>query len=265
MSHPGSNDDDHMGLVLISSDSDEAEEDSYENHEELRPELRPQPDVMELFSIARLALAARLRGLRADYSIDLNTGHDILDLDTRAEVWRILTTCKPKVLITSAPCTFWSRLMDLWNFRNMTEDDYQRRRRDAIILLNFSMACCKEQHTRRRRFLHEHPGRARSWRHDPVLSVRDLDGVMVSTFDQCRFGLVGPFSGKPIQKTTTFLHNMPSIEQLFGGKRCICQEEHQTIQGSDQGYRLSTWCQRYTPLMVNTMIDGVIETLASEP
>ena len=116
------------------------------------------------------------------------------------------------------------------------------------------MSVCKFQHARGRYFLHEHPAGATSWKETSVREVRTLPGAMTSTFDQCCYGLTSPYEGKPNNKITRLLHNIPAIHAEFGDRYCMCSVRHQQIIGSIQRLSLSRYCQVYSPKLCKAMV-----------
>ena len=88
-------------------------------------------------------------------------------------------------------------------------------------------------------------------------SLCQQDGVLVSRFDQCRFGLRSPGSRKPIRKRTKLVHNIPALHITFGDVFCQCQEEHRRIEGSEAGVRVSSFCETYPPAMVEGLLGSI--------
>ncbi len=226
-----------------------------------------QVDITELFSPPRLLQHNRIGAfnLRPGRSFDLLEGCDLGTVEGRATVWRHLEVARPRVVITSAPCTMYSALMWMRNRRRMDTETYCRRRAAADELLTFSMQVCCHQHSCGRYFLHEHPAQAGSWRLPVVQRVQALSGVMLSTFDQCVFGLVTPGTCEPCQKRTTFLHNIPSVHAVFHQKRCQCEVPHHRIQGTVHGVRLSQHCQVYPPTLCQALLEAFSQELGLGP
>ena len=74
-------------------------------------------DVLEVFGRTVSATASR-RGLRS-CPFDLKVGKDLSQLEMRIEVFRMIEQRRPKLLVTSPPCTMYSRLQRLWNIKNV--------------------------------------------------------------------------------------------------------------------------------------------------
>ena len=116
------------------------------------------------------------------------------------------------------------------------------------------MSVCKYQHALGRAFLHEHPKGAQSWSLACVEEVEALDGVQCTSFHQCCYGLVAPFTGKPMRKPTTFLHNIAAIDYHLRNSICQCQEEHQPIQSTICGVKISAHAQVYPPALCDAIL-----------
>ena len=63
------------------------------------------------------------------------------------QIGRLLVNyVKPEFLMLSPPCTFFSPLMAMWNFKRMRKADKQRRKVAAHEMVNQSSDLCLEQH-----------------------------------------------------------------------------------------------------------------------
>ena len=51
--------------------------------------------------------------------------------------------------------------------------------------------------------------------------------------------------------------NSREIHNIFSPLQCNCTEEHAVIQGSESGLQLSSWCQAYSPELVDHLADAV--------
>ena len=126
-------------------------------------------DVLEVFGRTVSAIASR-RGL-SSCPFDLKVGKDLSQLETRSEVFRTIEQRRPKLLVTSPPCTMYSELQRLWNIKRMSPEEYTRRKAIADEHLRFSHTCNKVQHHAGRSFAHEHPAGASSWFEDSTEAV----------------------------------------------------------------------------------------------
>ena len=177
-------------------------------------------------------------------------------METRCEVFRTIEQRRPKLLVTSPPCTMYSKLQRLWNVKKMSPEEYNRRKAIADEYLQFSHTCNKVQHNAGRSFAHEHPAGASSWKEDSTQAVLNLPGIYNALFDQCQFGLVSP-RGTPLKKRTRILCNNVQLFNALHG--CNCRpglHAHCVIMGFEDGYRLSTWSENYPPALCNALLDA---------
>ena len=181
---------------------------------------------------------------------------DLSQLETRSEVFRTIEQRRPKLLVTSPPCTMYSKLQRLWNVKKMSPEEYNRRKAIADEYLQFAHTCNKVQHTAGRSFAHEHPAGASSWKEDSTRAVVTLPGTYNALFDQCQFGLTSP-RGTPLKKKTRILCNNAQLFNALHG--CNCRRgshTHTRIMGSEDGHRLSTWSENYPPALCNALLDA---------
>ena len=211
---------------------------------------------MEFYSPPRVAVVLRRAGLRAQHSFDVLTGYDFLTLQGRAKALKLFETHGPFFTMLSPPCTMYSKMQNL-NLGKMNPEVRAQRWADAHCLLDFAMYIAKRQLAAGRFFCFEHPAGASSWKRPSVTSVASNGAVLKVNFDQCRVGLRSPSGLKPLQKRTTLMTNSSLLRDQFAPLQCNCTEEHGVIQGSEMGFRVSTWCQIYTPDFVAHLANGV--------
>eukprot|EP00435_Cladocopium_sp_Y103_P050837 s1878_g15.t1 len=148
----------------------------------------------------------------------------------------------------------------MWGRKAMGEAKYQKRREGADRLLSFACEVGLHQLRSGQHFVFEHPDGASSWTTEPLRHLSQQPGqpgVIETRFDQCRFGLRSPGSQQPIRKRTRFIHNLPQIREAFGGAFCQCTVPHRRIEGSEAGVQLSSFCETYPPMMVETMLAAI--------
>ena len=211
-------------------------------------------DVLEVFGRTVSATASR-RGL-GSCPFDLKVGKDLSQLEMRIEVFRMIEQRRPKLLVTSPPCTMYSKLQRLWNIKRMSPEEYTRRKAIADEYLWFAHTCNKIQHNAGRSFAHEHPAGASSWTEDSTQAVVTLPGTYNALFDQCQFGLTSP-RGTPLKKHTRILCNNAQLFNALHGCKCRRgSHTHKHIMGSEDGHRLSTWSEVYPPALCNALLDA---------
>jgi hypothetical protein len=204
-------------------------------------------DLVEIHSPARMVPMARTHGLRAELSVDLLTGWDLLNLEVRVRLVQEIKQRRPKVLMMSPPCTWFSQLMNL-NWGKIKPVVREQAFLDATLHLEFCMLLADLQASQGRGWAFEHPDGAMSWRNTKVEAVLG-EGAMVARFDQCMFGLMSKVDKIPMRKRTKFMTNMTPLYAAFDKKFCDCGHDHQVVQGSEGSEKRSVWAQRYPPAL----------------
>ena len=83
----------------------------------------------------------------------------------------------------------FSRLQLNLNANKMGKVEWERRRREAELLLIFAVAVYRLQAREGRHFLHEHPAGATSWSHPAISKLRAQPGVDAVVSHMCAFGM----------------------------------------------------------------------------
>jgi hypothetical protein len=245
------------------SETDEAEQFGFlvdETHPVPSPwsacRLSTPHDLAEFYSPPRVVPVATRRGLRGNLSLDLLSGWDFKSPDLRDLSLRLLTVLTIYVLILSPPCTIFSELQRLWNFKKMTAETIKLKWDEGMLYLRHSMDCARAQYNSNRVFVFEHPFRASSWKTAEVMSIAALAGVETVNFDQCMLGLTSKVHKLPMRKRIKIMTNSKTIAARFSVCQCDRSHEHQTIQGSEGGVRRSVWAQCYPQAMVELLADS---------
>ncbi len=132
----------------------------------------------------------------------------------------------PFLVIGSPPCTMFSRLQVNLNAAKMGKVEWERRRREAEVLLTFAAAIYNLQVRAGGHFLHEHPAGATSWTHPAIAQLRARRGVGTVVAHQCEFGLKTSAEGggwAAAMKPTRFMSSSPAILAALARK---CQGGH---------------------------------------
>ena len=219
---------------------------------------QPLHDIAEFYSPPRVLPSARMRGLVGCFSLDLLTGWDLMDSRVGALARQLLVTMEVQVLILSPPCTAFSQLQALWNYKRMSAAAVRAKWAEGMAHLSFAVDCALTQHQARRVFLLEHPAAATSWKTRELQDLGSRAGVYSVVFDQCMTGLVSPCSGTPMRKRTKLMSNSMHFIEAFRGNMCDRSHSHQLVQGSEGGIRLSVWCQCYPAPMVDLLVEGAV-------
>ena len=215
-----------------------------------------QDDFMGVFDTSVAQIAEHM-GYQAPCKFDLRLGYDLLSWESRAMVLRAIEARRPRVLILAPPCTNFSALTRLWNRKRHSEEEWARRLEEATTLFDFAVLCGRMQFSAGRLFLLEQPSTATSLKRTGLVDLTLNDGVFISTFDQCRFGLTSP-AGTPMRKRTSFVHNSIGTHEMF--HKCLCNghhDQHKQIQGTEAGHCLSKWAQNYP----RALCEGVVTTM----
>ena len=226
-------------------------------------------DFAEIFCPGRICPWIRAFGLRASMAIDILVdpqNHDLRSPLNRTNILLELERRRPRVVLSCAPCTWYSELNRLWNQKRMSSDKAKDKEKEATVLFDFGMLVGRRQHLRKDMYVHEHPWRASSWKLESTKELASEQGFKTVDFDQCRVGLSSPFSRIPIKKRTRLLTNLNTIQMTFGCMKCACTNlhplngdmvKHFHIQGSEGGVRISTHCASYPPMFCRIVAECV--------
>ena len=225
-------------------------------------------DVVEIYCAPKICLVALKRGLRAGLSVDVKVGHDLNKKSVQEWMWTQLSARRPRCIVCCPPCKKFSVMQNL-NIGKMDVVQWDNAMAEAEHHVDLSMDVMAHQSKNGDLAIFEHPARASSWNRDTV-SEKYVNGPFVRTlFPQCAFGLVSPL-GFPMEKKTYFMHNIDEIATRFGQARCSCTpqliggtlKKHRTIEGSEQGRRVSEYAEGYPDLLVEAMVDCIQTALA---
>ena len=220
-----------------------------------------QDDVLEIFSRPRLAPVAVSMGMKASWSLDLVCGWDALNPSDVKVAKTLQERVMPKFIMASPPCTMFSALMKLWNFKKMKALVRILRQADADSMVDTAVESCLTQHRQGRLFAFEHPATASSWKeHKKLVAGLKQRGTFTVVYDQCATGLKSP-SGQPMKKRTRLWTNSPAIVRRFKKFQCQCKVPHKRICGAENGHKLSVWAQCYPKKMINNLLQGAAEDM----
>ena len=204
-----------------------------------------QDDVVEVYSPPRVLEHATRLGLRGNLSADLETGWDLTKVQDRTSLMIQIKARRPKTLILSPPCTWFSTLMQL-NWAKIPQEKRETLLREAILHLEFSLLLADYQQSCGRKFVLEHPDKALSWNSSKIKYLTDKDQcICQARFDMCCFGLRSKVDLSPHRKPTRILTNMALLWEKLNNCRCTVGHKHTPIQGSEGGMRRSRWAQVY--------------------
>jgi len=204
-------------------------------------------DVCEFYSPPRVCTSARQQGLVALLSCDLLTGWDFRESRLRRLSVDLLIQLRITFVMLCPPCTIFSVLQRVWNFKYWTQEVIDFRWNEGVTFVDHSMLCARIQHEQDRYFAFEHPYRSGAWDLESVQYVSRLSGVHVFDFDMCLLGLTSKVSGLPMRKRTRLMTNVPGLASALRGRFCDGShgDFHQVIQGFEGGVSRSSWAQTY--------------------
>ena len=221
------------------------------------PTMRPldgtvPDDLMEIYSPNRMVAEAQKLGLKAELSIDLLTGWNLLDMEVQVRVVQEIKARRPKVLMMSPPCTWFSGVMNM-NWSRITPVVREQALRDATLHLEFCMLLADLQESSGRGWALEHPDSAKSWQNQKVMSIMQR-GPFLARFDQCMFGLVSEVEKARMRKRTGILTNIGPLYHAFNRRFCDQKHAHVMVHGEEGGEKRSVWAQRYPHAMCETAV-----------
>ena len=142
-------------------------------------------DVSEMFSPERVTKVCEEFGLVPGQAMDLKNGFDFDRAADRNKAWKSIIADKPKLVIGSPPCTFFSKLQELNKY--MYRDDkewmakFQLNVEQAKRYVRFCTKIYEYQRENGRYFLHEHPWLAASWCMPEMQKLESMNGVIKVT------------------------------------------------------------------------------------
>ena len=244
---------------LVLSDEDIEIIDS--DNEGVPPAVSTSVDFMEVFSPLRIAPECMKLGLTVGPSVDQRTGFDLSNDSDRARVLALVHQLRPRVLMACAPCSMFSSLNRMWNFKNMSPQTKQPKIMVANTLFEYGMLLCRVQANGDRFYLHEHPGGASSWHKQSAQVFIEQTKGHSCRFHQCRFGLRAPCSLRPVKKPTKLITNNADIYKRFHQKYCKCGSiAHVLCTGSHVGRAMSTHCAIYPKGLCMEVAQAVFAT-----
>ncbi|CAJ1446793.1 unnamed protein product, partial [Effrenium voratum] len=201
-------------------------------------------DVMEVYSPPRLAKRASRLGLRPGASLDLVTGWDFNRADRRQASLDLIRRLRPALVVLSPPCTVFSQLRALTNYR-----DVRREEAEGRAHVEHAVRIAWIQISGGRGFLFEHPLRAKSWTTTSLEELKEHPEVKAVTLDMCRFGLQTPDSSRtrmmPAKKPTLIITNIPEIASALNRRCQGHHEEHQLLVGDRRANNAAVYPQPF--------------------
>ena len=207
-------------------------------------------DVMEVYSPPRVTARAKRFQLTHGGALDLATGWNFNLASHQRQALELISTLKPALIILSPPCTVFSTLRRLSDYkRNPAE--VKQEQQEGLSHVKFSVQLARLQMKSQRGFLFEHPRRATSWQSDELLALKNEDGVFEVTVDMCAFGLKTR-DGRPALKPTLLITNLETLANHLG-RRCNGRHaQHQPLIGGRAGP---------AAIYTNAFVDAILRAL----
>ena len=213
-------------------------------------------DVAEVFCPGRLAEHAHLFGLTPGLAADLRTGWDLSTQERQRECWKRLEREDPYFILSSPMCKAFSVLESL----NKGSENYEVTLKNGLNHLRFCMDVYAWQASRGKKFLHEHPWSANSWKLDFVQEVAAMPGVEVRKGHQCPFGQTSTDANGVglVAKPTGWMSNcsevLDAVAVECSNRNKPAAQHHRHVQLI--GGRASA-AERYPPRLIKAILRGL--------
>lgn len=212
--------------------------------------------VGEVFSTPYFSKHSVKHGLQPGRAFDLRLGDDLLDKKQRDRCREHLRKNKYGLLLVSPPCELFSMLQFLGVGRSreslLHDAEFQKRLRQARLLLNFGIEMCEQQQQLGGKYLFEQPWTASSWKEPKVQQLLKQSNSYLVRTDQCMYKQVDA-ENNPIRKRTGFLTNSKSIAIALD-RQCDKTHEHQHCVGSDSKGSRSQKAAHYPVDLVHAVL-----------
>ena len=207
-------------------------------------------DVAEVYSPPRVTQRARMHGLCPGFALDLTTGWDFNLSKHRREALRLVRVHRPALLLLSPPCTPFSSMRQLTDFKrdcSVVQQEVQEGERHV----NFSVSLAWIQLEAGRGFLFEHPRRAKSWKMRSLQQLAQHPQVYTVSLDMCQFELKN-VQGDLVMKPILLLTNIENLATTLS-RRCAKLHKHVPLEGG-KNTKLSAI---YTDSFVDAILQGL--------
>eukprot|EP00971_Amphidinium_carterae_P096853 1917235-Amphidinium_carterae.1 len=140
---------------------------------------------------------------------------------------------------------------------------HQRSLQNGILCSRFAADLARIQLEAGRHVVIENPRGSDLFARPEWTALQRQYQLIAVTFPQCALGLQSP-SGQPIFKPTTLWSSDERLVQEFRQLQCTCSTSHRTIEGSEQGIRISTWAGRWPLEMCRRLVRGIARILRQD-
>ena len=190
-----------------------------------------RPDLSEIFAgEAEVSMQFSRRGWFVMEPCDIVYGQDLREEGERERVMRIVKEQKPRLVLVSYPCKYWTALTNI-NFRtSQGRRRLEKLRRAERPFLQLCSDVFDEQIDRDDDALGENPRLSASFATPIMRKVLDHPKVDTVVGHGCRYGLKHPKTGLPLLKPTMWFGTSPEILGELA-KQCQGNHEHAKCLG----------------------------------
>ena len=221
-----------------------------------------RPDLLEVFAGgAEVSLQFARRGWFTLEPCDILYGSDPSDPQERDRIESIVREQKPRLVIISFPCRFWSKLTDT-NFRTPQERRrLQKLRKAELPFLELCERIFEEQLRRGDDALGENPLWSAAFRTPPLRRILDHPEVHRAVSHGCRYGLKHPKLGLFLKKPTLWFSTSREICDELSKKCCNSEKGPKHVHAECQGGSVTKHAAKYTPEIARAIHRGFVSTL----
>eukprot|EP00435_Cladocopium_sp_Y103_P030018 s1428_g7.t1 len=212
--------------------------------------LKGNPKILEVYSPPRVTKEAEKFGFTAGGALDLSTGWDFCKPSHQQAARRLVNELQPVLVILSPPCTTFSALRHLSNFKR-DPAIVAKEEAEGRLHVRFSVQLARIQLRAGRGFLFEHPRNASSWTTTELQQLKDQDGVFAVAVDLCRFGLKTS-KGAPALKPMLLLTNIEELATVLHRRCDGLHKSHQPLLAGE-----AALAAKYTPAFVDAILRGL--------
>jgi hypothetical protein len=226
-------------------------------------------DLIEVYSPPRFTEKALEFNLKPGFAVDLTTkkpgvSEEYWDLSKPSDVEYLsdmITVEDPFIVTGSPPCTAFSKLLHISKARRDPRV-VEKQREEGKLHLRNSIRFYRQQMSRDRYFLHEHPWGADSWHEPEMESLINEPNVFLVKGPMCRWGMKAidrrenpPREGF-VRKETGWLTNSPVLAKILEGGVDQCTHRHVHLIGG-----LAAAAAVYPPKLVSAVLQGIKEQM----
>lgn len=214
------------------------------------------PKIGELYSPPRVSEVGKKFGLRGGNHYDLKTGWGLTKEEDRRKMWKELKEDDPYLIVICPPCTAFTMIQEL-NLPKMNESKALRLIQVGLHYLELAIEVAKWQPRRNKFFVFEQPKEARSWQEECVQELKETEGVLYETLDQCAYGL--NVDGRRLNKKPAAI--LVNSEHLAYRLQRKCSKDHFHVPVMNG---LGKKAQEYPPELCRAIVQGIKDQIKED-